>query len=488
MKKLLLTLLGALLVVGGVLVIRAASLASRQLGVAAAQAIAVDRDAMATRLSEAIQFKTISFQEPAASSVAEFHRLHAFLAKSFTRVHRQFTKETVNGYSLLFTWQGKDPQLKPILLMGHMDVVPVDPKTERQWTHPPFSGKIADGYIWGRGAMDDKISVLGILEAAEKLLSEGFQPQRTILFAFGHDEEIGGANGAVKIVELLHSRGIELESVLDEGMNIVEGILPGVAGPVALVGVAEKGYLNLELTAESRGGHSSTPPRRTAIGVLSGALDKIERTPFPSRLSGATRQMFEFLGPEMPWHKRIVFANLWLFDPLVRRELARSPLTDATIRTTQAATIFDAGTKENVLPTKARAVVNFRILPGETIDGVLDRVRKVVDNAEVKITPLAIRVEPSPVSDVESEVFKTLHRTIREVMPEVLVAPSLLVAATDSRHYAKLSRNIFRFLPITLRPEDAKRYHGIDERISISDYERCVRFYTQLTRNSQALK
>ena len=486
MKKLALILSAILGVLAGVILVRTVTFTSRQLQFAPAQAIAVDRDAMAKRLSEAIQFKTISFQEPTEASVEDFRRFHSSLDKSFPRVHERLTKETVNTHSLLYTWTGKDERLKPMLLMGHMDVVPVDTKTERQWTHPPFSGQTADGYIWGRGTMDDKVSVMGILEAAEYLLGEGFQPQRTLYLAFGHDEEIGGANGAGKIAALLRARGIELEYLLDEGMNIVDGIIPGIAAPVALIAIAEKGYVSLELTVESSGGHSSTPPPRSAIGILSSAIDKIERSPFPSRFEGPTGQMFEFIGPEMSWHKKVIFAYRWLFDPLVRRVLAKSPLTDATIRTTQAATIFEAGVKDNILPTKARAVVNFRILPGDTIDGVVGRLRRIVDNAESKITPLPIRVEPSPVSDAEGAAFKTLHRTIREVMPEVLVAPSLLVAATDSRHYAKLTRNILRFLPITLRPDDAKRYHGIDERISVSDYERCVRFYAQLIRNSQS--
>jgi carboxypeptidase PM20D1 len=194
--------------------------------------------------------------------------------------------------------------------------------------------------------------------------------------------------------------------------------------------------------------------------------------------------MLEYLGPEMAWSRKIVLANLWLFEPLVRSRFARSPLTNAAIRTTQAFTVFEAGTAENVLPVTARAIMNARVLPGETIAGVIDHARRVIADSQVKITPLNIRTDPSPVSDIESSAFRLLQRTIEEVAPEVIVAPSLLVAATDSRHYAGLTKNIFRFLPITLGSDDAKRYHGIDERISIRDYERCVRFYIQLLRNA----
>jgi len=484
MKKVSFTFLGILVVVSSVLVIRTARFTSRQLQVAPAQAIAVDRDGAAKRLAEAIRFQTVSFQDPAEPSVKEFDRLHAFFTISFPRLHQQLSKETINAHSLLYMWKGKEARLKPILLMGHMDVVPVESATEKHWTRPPFSGEIAEGYIWGRGTMDDKVGVLGILEAVEYLLNVDFQPQRTIYLAFGHDEEIGGANGAGKIAALLRGRGVELEFVLDEGMNIVDGVIPGLAAPAALIGIAEKGYLSLELSVETAGGHSSIPPAETAIGIVSRSLQRLEAAPFPARLSGPTRRMLEFLGPEMAWAKRLALANLWLFDPLVRKQLAASPLTNAAIRTTLAPTLFHAGVKENVLPTQASAVVNLRILPGDTIAGATAHVRATIDDPRVKIIPLPVRMEPSAVSDIEAASFSVIHRTIRQTVPEALVAPALLVAATDSRHYAGLTKNIYRFLPITLRPEDASRYHGIDERISLEDYARCVRFYAQLIRNS----
>ena len=268
-------------------------------------------------------------------------------------------------------------------------------------------------------------------------------------------------------------------------MNIVDGIIPGIAAPAALIGIAEKGYLSLELSVETAGGHSSIPPADTAIGIISRALLRLEATPFPSRLSGPTRRMLDFLGPEMAWAKRMPLANLWLFDPLVRNQLASSPLTNALVRTTLAPTLFNAGMNEYSLPTQASAVINLRILPGDTIAGITEHVRQTIDDPRVKIAAKPIRVEPSAVSDIEGASFQLIHRTIRQAIPEALVAPALLVAGTDSSHYASLTKNIYRFLPITLRSEDAKRYHGINERISLQDYERCVRFYLQLIRNSQ---
>jgi carboxypeptidase PM20D1 len=486
MKKIIVLLIGVLAVIAGVALLRTARFTSRQIQVPAVKAITLDRDPMVRRLSQAIQYKTVS--EPASNSLAttEFKRFHAFLTKSFPLVHAHLVKEVVGKKSLLYTWKGENNALKPILLMGHMDVVPVDPKTKDDWTYPPFSGRVAGGYIWGRGAMDDKVNVLGILEAAEYLLTHGFKPRRTIYFAFGHDEEIGGGNGAAQIAKLLHRRNVKLDYVLDEGGNIVDGIIPNAPEPVALIGVAEKGYVSLELTVEAPGGHASTPPPHTAIGILSDAIVNLERSPFSTRLSDPVREMFAFIGPEMPWPDKLAFANLWLFGPLVRYQLAQSPLTNAAIRTTQAATVFNSGVRENALPDRATAIVNVRILPGDTIKAVIEHASRVIDNDQVKISPLEIRAEPSAVSDPQSVPFHQLHRAIKEVAPGVIVAPALLVAATDSRHYALLSQNIFRFLPITLRPADARRFHGLNERISISDYERCVRFFVQLLRDSDS--
>jgi carboxypeptidase PM20D1 len=468
-----------ILLIAGVIGLRTSQFRSKQFTTRDAYEFKLDKTSFIERLSKAIQFRTIS-REQSMDSFEEFLRFHKFLEESFPETHKALQKEIVGDFSLLFTWKGQNEQLKPILLMGHMDVVPVDPQAEGQWTHPPFSGQVSDGYIWGRGTMDDKVSVIGILEAVEQLLAKRFQPQRTVHLAFGHDEEIGGQHGAAKIAALLASKKVELEYVLDEGGNITQGIIPGVSQPVALIGIAEKGYLSLELTVESAGGHSSMPPHDTAIGILSSAIHRLETTPFSTRLTEPTRKFLEFMGPELPWAQRIAVSNLWLFEPWIKKQLASSPVGAAMIRTTQAPTIFEAGVKENVLPAKARSVVNFRLLPGETIASATNHVRQTIGNSRIKITALPIQADPSPVSDIASEAFRKLHSAIWQTEPSAVVAPALLVAATDSRHYTGLTKNIFRFLPITLSPEDTKRYHGTDERISVRDYERCVRFYAKL--------
>lgn len=485
MKKLSLALVIVVALMGTILIVRAATFTSRQIHTTPAANLMLNRQTALQRLAKAIQLPTVSLQSPSHASAQEFLGFHALLAKSFPGVHSQLTKESVNQYSLLYTWKGQDEGLKPILLMGHIDVVPVDPGSEKAWTYPPFAGNIAGGYIWGRGSIDDKVNVIAILEAVEHLLAEGFQPKRTIYLAFGHDEEIGGQQGAAKIAALLSERGVQFEFVLDEGSAIVDGIIPGVAAPIAMIGIGEKGYLTLRLTVSSPGGHSSLPPAESAIGILSRAIDKVERTRFPRRINDAVKEFFNFVGPELSWDKKVLLANLWLTEPWLERELAKSPLTDSMIRTTKATTIFNAGDKENVLPAQAQAVINFRLISGDTIEAVIARVREVIDDGRVTITPLPDPSEPSPISSVDADGFKVVHRTISQVAPQAIVAPFLTIAATDTRHYAKLTKHIYRFVPITFRPEDTKRIHGVDERISIEDYERCVRFYAQLIRNSQ---
>ena len=485
MKKLSLIVFAVLCSIIAFLFIRTIAFTSRQIQAPPNEKFNFDRDAALSRLSQAIKFQTISSSKISQATAAELARFHTFLAAAFPRVHQQLIKEVVGDHSLLFTWNGADKRLKPILLMAHMDVVPVDAATEASWHHPPFAGAIADGFIWGRGAMDDKASVLGILESVENLLEAGFQPQATILLAFGHDEEVGGHNGAAKIAALLSARKIEPAFVLDEGLNVLNGIISGVTAPVALIGIAEKGYVSLKLSVQAAGGHSSIPPADGAISTLSRAIQRLVAAPFAPRIGGAARQMLEFLGPEMGWTRKLALANLWLFEPVVKRQLEASPLTNAVIRTTVAPTIFTAGVQDNVMPTTATAVINLRILPGDTLAGVTEHLRKAIDDSRVNIVPLAVQMEPSAVSDVNDASFSLLQKTLRQIVPDAIVAPSLLVAATDSRHYAPLTRNVYRFLPIVLGPDDAKRYHGIDERISLEDYDRVIRFYVQLIRNAQ---
>ena len=438
-------------------------------------------DGAAARLAGSLRIRTISSEDPAAFDAGAFRALHAYLQSAFPRVHAELLRETVGTHSLLYTWRGRDSSLKPVLLIGHLDVVPIEPGTEGSWQEDPFGGSIGGGFIWGRGAIDNKSAVLGTLEAVEMLLGQSFQPARTVYLAYGHDEEAGGAAGAGAIAALLKSRGVRLEMVLDEGGVIADGVLRGISEPVALVGIAEKGFVSIELSTHVAGGHSSLPPRESAVGIVSAAVARLEQTPMKARFEGPTRELFDRIGPQLPVIERALFANLWLTAPLVLSRLAESPGTNAMVRTTTAPTIFQAGTKDNVLPSHARAVVNFRILPGDTIADVVEHVRRTVDDSRVEVRTVGrFSAEPSAVSSTDSESFRILERTIRSVAPDAIVAPYLVVVVTDARYYSALSRTVFRFLPLRLTERDLERMHGIDERIGIREYESAIRTYRQL--------
>ena len=433
------------------------------------------------RFSNAIKFSTISQADHAKIQFQPFVELHSYLLQNFPEVHKNLKREIVNKYSLLFTWEGRNPALKPIILMGHLDVVPIEEGTEDNWSYPPFSGSVDETYIWGRGTVDCKVNVLGTLEAVEQLIIDGYQPQRTVYLAYGHDEEIGGYNGAAQIANLLKSRDIELDYVLDEGLAIVESMITLVSKPIALVGVAEKGFVTLELSATGKSGHSSMPPKETAIGIMASAIQKLEHNLLPAKLEGISSSMFNRLTSNMKPMMRFKFKNRWLFDRLILRQLSNNPATNAMIRTTTAATIFHAGTKVNILPHQAKAAVNFRILPGNKVEDVITHATRVVSDPRVEIkTNDTFRMEPSPISDMQSESFLSIENAILETFPSVLVSPGLVLGATDCRHYQPLSRNCYRFSPIHVTPNDLGRVHGTDERISIENYLQAVKFYRLL--------
>ncbi|MFP5355436.1 MAG: M20/M25/M40 family metallo-hydrolase, partial [Gemmatimonadota bacterium] len=379
---------------------------------------AVDTAAAAVHLAGAVKFPTVSLESGGAIDTATFLAFHEYLATTFPRVHTTLARELVAGLSLLYTWRGIDSTLAPIILMGHFDVVPVPESNLKDWQHAPFSDDQADGYVWGRGTLDDKSTVLAVLVAVEGMLRSGLTPRRTIYLTFGHDEEVGGRYGARAIVEQLVARGVKPALVLDEGGFMGKGILPGIAQRAAIVGIAEKGYVSLRLTAEAEGGHSSMPTARTAVGALSRAIARLEANPFPSALEGPTLGMIEAMAPYQPFAQRFVTANLWLTKPLVTRMLASNPMGAALLHTTTSPTMLTAGIKDNVLPPEATAVVNFRIQPGETVNSVMARVTQVVNDPQVRVALLdSVGVDPSPVSDTNDPAYKLIAATIQTMSP-----------------------------------------------------------------------
>jgi len=466
----------------GVLAVNTLRHGSRQMRVGAFAQRPVDASAAAARLSGAVQLRTISWDAPSAASRGELVKLRTYLEDAYPHVHATLRREIIDDYSLLFTWAGQDPSAQPILLMAHQDVVPVAPGTEGQWQEAPFSGEMRGGFVWGRGSWDDKANLLAILEAADSLAAAGFKPRRTIYLAFGHDEESRG-EGAQAIAKLLAQRRVRCEFALDAGLLITEGVVPGLESPAALIGIAEKGTLTLEVTASAAPGHSSMPPPRSAIGALAWALVRIDASPMPAAIGGVADRMLETLAPEMHGLQRVALSNLWLFGPLVRAELERAPATNAALRTTTAITVIHGGNKENVLPARADALVNFRLLPGDTAAAVLDHVRAAVADSRIALEVVASR-EASPVASTASASYRLIERTVRELFPGVVVAPGLMIGATDSRQMAGIADNIYRFSPVRARSEDLSRFHGTDERIAITNYVELIRFYDALIRHA----
>lgn len=442
----------------------------------------IDAEAAAGHLAQALRCQTISDLERSKIDPAPFKELHARLEEMFPLAHAALKRELVNEYSLLYTWQGENLELDPVLFTGHIDVVPVDPTTASAWQQPPFSGAIVDGVIWGRGALDTKCSVVGVLEAVENLLRAGFTPQRTVLLGFGHDEEIGGTQGAAQIAALLQQRGVRLAAVLDEGGAVVDGVFPGLKVPLAMIGVAEKGYLTVELSVEGKPGHSSTPPRQTPIGILGGALARLEANPMPASM-GLVSSIFRAVSSDLPLSMRVAFANQWLFGKAIRKKLSANPMTDALMRTSTAITIINGGVKDNILPGVVRAAINFRLMPGDTIADVCNHIRKVVNDERVQLhIPAEKRWEASPVSNPASPVFQLLEFTIRQVFNDVAVTPYLVLGATDARYYAPLSENVYRFSPTLMDAALLNTVHGTDERLPVAGFARMVQFYMQLVR------
>ncbi len=482
MKRVLLGLAAVLLLLVGTVVLRTLSIESMRVAVDPADAAPVDVAAVARRMAGGIRFETVSYYEYGRFDAGEFRRFHDYLRETYPAVHAGLELETVAGLSLLYTWRGSRPDLDPALLAAHLDVVPVETGTAEEWTHPPFGGFVDDGYVWGRGAMDDKCGVFGLLEAVESLLQQGFRPERTVYLAFGHDEEVGGDRGATSIADLLASRGVRVEYVLDEGGAIAVDPIPGWEARLALIGIAEKGSATVDLVVESPGGHSSTPPRETAVGILSEAVAVLQRRPMPSRIDGATKVMLETAGAELSFPFRAVLANLWLFGPLLEIAMASEPSLDAMIRTTTAPTIIEGGVKENVLPRRARAAVNFRLLPGDTVETVLEHVKSSVNDERVQIelSPRPTPRDPSRVSPVDTPAYESLRRAIRQVFPDAQVVPYLVLGGTDARHYGRVSDSLYRFAPFPFTVDDRVRVHGMDERMRIADLGDAVRFYRQL--------
>jgi carboxypeptidase PM20D1 len=432
------------------------------------------------KIAAALRFQTISYSDSNQTDWQAFDGFEHFLQSSFPRVHRELELVQVGGHSLLYRWQGQDTQQPAVMFYAHQDVVPVETVEGNGWTYPPFSGKIADGFIWGRGALDTKGLIICLMEAAERLLAAGFQPTSTIYLAFGHDEEVGGNSGASNIAKYLLSQHVQLEWVLDEGLGVITGAFSETDPPIALVAVAEKGHANIQLKVLGAGGHSAAPPFETVIGSLANALDRLAKHPMEARLLPLVMESLKNAAPLMDKKTQFAMHNVRLLRRQILNALAANPLTDAIIRTKISPTIIQGGIKSNVLPKEATVILNVRILPGDSISSVVEHIRATIQNPLIEITVLEDPTEPSPITRHDSKQFRKLSRTIRDIYPTAIVSPALMPAGTDSKHFIPLSKNLFRFSPFCIHKNEGSRIHNTDERIAVSACENMLAFYMLL--------
>lgn len=431
------------------------------------------------KLKEALTIKSVSHSDYSRNDMNEFRKILPFIEKNYPLVSKKLKPEQLNDYSCIILWPGKNETLKPVLLISHFDVVPADPE---EWRYDPFGGEEHGGFIWGRGTLDTKNTLTAILESAEVLLEQGFQPERTLWIAFGGDEETQGAEGAGKINRYFLKRGIEFEWLLDEGGVVAEGAISLVKEPLALIGISEKGFMNVSLTAAGKGGHSSMPPRHSSAGLLSRAVCTVENHPFPARLTPTVRSFLHGITPYVSFPVALVLANQKLFSSVIKKLLLQGDQTAALVRTTQAVTVLRSGEKENVLPSWGKAVVNLRILPGETSETALSRLKKVLKDSDILVESLEGQVTNDPIdeSPMDHEAYTLISSVIHGVFPDAVTVPYMMTGGTDSKHYREVCPRIYRFSPMKLSGEEIGLIHSADERISRENYGRAVQFFMTL--------
>jgi carboxypeptidase PM20D1 len=451
-------------------------------GIVVAAAPPFDSAQAAANLSAAIRLRTISHQDPAQNDLTQWAALQSWLQQTYPAAHRAMRRELVATRTLVYTWQGSDPALKPVILMAHQDVVPVTPGTEKDWQQDPFSGAIAGGFVWGRGAVDDKGSLITLFEALDALARSGFKPKRTIYLVSGHDEEAGGT-GAVAAAALLASRGVTAQFALDEG-GIFALDAPILNGSAAMIGIAEKGYATLKVTAKAQGGHSSMPPPETGVVNLAKAVLAINAAPFAMELRGPAAKMLDALAVRSSGLTKLAVANQWLFGGMVTRKVASSPSGAAALHTTIAPTMLTGSPKENVLPQTATALINYRIAPWNTSDQIMQRAKEATKGQPVSLSWVKPPLEPSKTSSANSPGWNIIAASAIATSPGITPAPYLVVGGTDGRAMQNVSDDVYRLLPFSLALKDTAMLHGTNERVSIANINRAINFYARLIATS----
>lgn len=459
----------------GVIVARAAMFKPAAQLPVQAETVEVDEAAALNRFAEMIRLKTVSSLDESKEDAAEFQKFRDLLNTAYPTVAASCKREEIGKRGLLYTWKGKSSKA-PSVLMAHYDVVPV---VESEWQEQPFSGVVKDGELWGRGTLDTKGTLHGVMEAAELLLKQGFVPENDVYFAFGGNEEIFGTDEQ-DVVEELKKRGVHPAFVLDEGGAIVENVFPGVQKPAAVIGIAEKGMVCVDLIAKGKGGHASAPPRRQALWVLSRALCRLQKHPMPFTLTKPALEMFDVMGRESKFAFRLIFANLWCFAPLLNLICKESGgELNALVRTTSAFTRAHGSEAYNVLPSQATAGVNLRLICGDTVETAMKRMEKIIDDEHVSLRFVSGE-NASAVSLTGDEPWNRLSEAVRAVYPDTLVSPYLMLAGSDSRHYCKISEHVYRFSGMPLSKEQRGLIHNANERIPVTHLKNTIRFYASV--------
>lgn len=458
-----------------IILMRALAFKPKQENIPAPAEVGLQEDRVAADMQAMIRVKTVSCLDKSLEDEKAFEEFPELLKRLYPRLHENLAQERIGVRGILYRWPGKKSD-RPGVLMAHYDVVPVQ---EATWDKPPFSAVIEDGVLWGRGTLDTKCTLLGVMEAAEKLIGEGFVPENDLYLAFAGDEEIFG-QGAPGIVAELKRRNVTPAFVLDEGGAVVDNVFPGVKEPCALIGLGEKGILNITLEAVSSGGHASTPPPHTAVGLVARAVTRAENKPFRFQLTPAVNKMFDTLGRRSSLLYRIIFANLWCFKPVLNLMCKRKGgEMNALVRTTCAFTLMSGSPAHNVLAPKATAGANLRLMGSDTVESARAYVEKAVHDSRVAVT-IANGTNPSPCSPAEGEAWEWLKTVIGQTWPGAVVSPYLMVAASDSRHYAAISNHVYRFSPMAMTAEERRTIHANNERIELKKLYELVRFYVRL--------
>lgn len=439
------------------------------------------------RLAAALRIPTVS-ADVALTVDNPFDSFKDYLPQAYPAIYAAMDTATANRYGLVFRWPGSDPELAPILLLSHYDVVPVigfDGDTAAPvegWERPPFAGEIHDGHIYGRGTLDDKGMLFSILEAADALIAEGFRPERDVWFAFGFDEEVSGEQGAKKIAEWFAGQGMRFDAVYDEGSIIAAPGIGGIDATLALIGTAEKGFLTLRITVRGEGGHASMPPAEGALVMAAGIIEGLNSNQMPAKLTPPVESFLDNIGGAMNYVSRMAIANKWLFRGVLLKVLSNHPATNALVRTTTAITMAHGSDADNVLSSTAQVTVNFRLLPGDTVEDVIAHVEKICEGYDTDIEVVSAR-EASDVSTEDTHAYEMMRRTLAEVYPQAVAAGYLAVVGTDAYKYQTVSDNIYRLMPALVTEREQGTVHNENEHISLDNYGRMIAYFKYLMAN-----